>query len=126
MTGKTAYSRERGAVPVEEVGRERLIKEFAHVIRAMAHRLAFRLRFKGRTLAVEVTRAEARYRLLDGEPLELAHHGEAFEVGPEAPVVRLLPPLVEPVIRPAQPTGRAPSRRGGADGAQPAAPRDGR
>ncbi len=43
MTSKTAYVREREAVPGEEAGRERLIKEFAHVIRATAHRLAFRL-----------------------------------------------------------------------------------
>jgi RNA polymerase sigma factor for flagellar operon FliA len=40
---KAAPSRERRLLSVEESGREQLIKEFAHVIRAMAHRLAFRL-----------------------------------------------------------------------------------
>jgi RNA polymerase sigma factor FliA len=40
---KTAVSRERRSGSKHEAGREQLIKEFAHVIRAMAHRLAFRL-----------------------------------------------------------------------------------
>lgn len=40
---KTAISRARSSVAAEEARREQLIKEFAHVIRAMAHRLAFRL-----------------------------------------------------------------------------------
>ena len=40
---KMAASRERHSVSTEGARREQLIKEFAHVIRAMAHRLAFRL-----------------------------------------------------------------------------------
>lgn len=40
---KTAASRERQSVSTQGARREQLIKEFAHVIRAMAHRLAFRL-----------------------------------------------------------------------------------
>ena len=40
---KTALPRERKPFSAEEARREQLIKEFAHVIRAMAHRLAFRL-----------------------------------------------------------------------------------
>jgi RNA polymerase sigma factor FliA len=40
---KTAIPNERKAITAEEAGREQLIKEFAHVIRVMAHRLAFRL-----------------------------------------------------------------------------------
>lgn len=40
---KTAVGREHPAIPSGLVQREKLIKEFAHVIRAMAHRLAFRL-----------------------------------------------------------------------------------
>ncbi len=40
---KTAASRERQSVSSQVTRREQLIKEFAHVIRAMAHRLAFRL-----------------------------------------------------------------------------------
>lgn len=40
---KTATRRERPSPATAESHREQLIKEFAHVIRAMAHRLAFRL-----------------------------------------------------------------------------------
>ena len=40
---KTVSPHERKSFSAQEVGREQLIKEFAHVIRAMAHRLAFRL-----------------------------------------------------------------------------------
>lgn len=40
---KTAVHRTHQAIPRGDVHREQLIKEFAHVIRAMAHRLAFRL-----------------------------------------------------------------------------------
>ncbi len=43
MMSKTALSRERKSCSATEARREQLIKEFAHVIRAMAHRLAFRL-----------------------------------------------------------------------------------
>ena len=40
---KTAIPRVRKSCSAEEARREQLIKEFAHVIRVMAHRLAFRL-----------------------------------------------------------------------------------
>ena len=40
---KTAVQRVHQAIPSSDAHREQLIKEFAHVIRAMAHRLAFRL-----------------------------------------------------------------------------------
>lgn len=40
---KTAVQRVHQAIPTGDAHREQLIKEFAHVIRAMAHRLAFRL-----------------------------------------------------------------------------------
>jgi len=40
---KTAVHRTHQAIPTGDANREQLIKEFAHVIRAMAHRLAFRL-----------------------------------------------------------------------------------
>src|SRR5581483_10265612 len=40
-------------------------------------RLAFGLHFRGRRLRVEATKTHARYVLLDGEPLEIAHHGTA-------------------------------------------------
>jgi len=40
---KTAVQQVHQAIPSGDAHREQLIKEFAHVIRAMAHRLAFRL-----------------------------------------------------------------------------------
>jgi alpha,alpha-trehalose phosphorylase len=72
-------------------------------------RLAFRLRFQGRLLEVEVRDHHASYRLLEGEPLTVHHFGEEIELGPE-PVERQAPPLphVEPVT---QPAGRQPERR---------------
>ena len=39
-------------------------------------RLSFRLLYRGRRLRVTVGRDEARYELLDGEALEIGHHGE--------------------------------------------------
>lgn len=43
MISNTASLQERKPSSADEVGRERIIKEFAHVIRVMAHRFAFRL-----------------------------------------------------------------------------------
>ena len=71
-------------------------------------RLAFRLRYRGRLLRVEVAGRCARYELLAGEALELHHHGEpvtihpggAQELGcPEPPEVE---PLAPPAHRPAE------------------------
>ena len=73
-------------------------------------RIAFRLIFRGRRLAVEVRPDEATYRLLQGEPLEIAHYEEAAKLAAESPLVRPIPPAP---ARPApeQPAGRAPARR---------------
>jgi alpha,alpha-trehalose phosphorylase len=74
-------------------------------------RLAFRLLFKGRRLKVEVTRTEASYTLLDGDPLEIAHHGCTITVSADDPAALAIPP---PPDRPPpnQPAGRAPFSRG--------------
>jgi alpha,alpha-trehalose phosphorylase len=73
-------------------------------------RLEFRLGFRGRRLSVGVTRRQARYTLLDGEPLELLHHGERFELSAGEPETRPIPPALDrpPVLHP---KGRAPARR---------------
>jgi alpha,alpha-trehalose phosphorylase len=71
--------------------------------------LAFRLRFQGRKLHVRVTSKQAKYELLDGEPLTLIHHGEQFDLG-DKPVTRSIPP-VSAGPRPAQPPGREPYKR---------------
>jgi alpha,alpha-trehalose phosphorylase len=83
---------------------------FAPRLPARLERLAFRLLFRGRRLKVDVNRADATYTLLDGDPLEVGHHGQAIHISREEPVVRPIPPPVERPT-PTQPHGRAPRRR---------------
>ena len=70
-------------------------------------RLAFGVVYRGRRLRVEITAEGARYELLDGEQLEVTHHGEAITVSPGEPRVHEIPPPPsrDPVE---QPPGRAP------------------
>jgi alpha,alpha-trehalose phosphorylase len=84
---------------------------FAPRLPARLERLVFRLLFRQRRLAVEATKSRATYRLLDGEPLEVVHHGEPITIAVDAPVTRPIPPApVRPA--PSQPPGREPLRRG--------------
>ena len=71
-------------------------------------RISFGLLYRGRRLRVEVSGDEATYSLLDGERLELIHHGERITVTQESPATRPLPPVPH---RPAphQPPGREPA-----------------
>jgi alpha,alpha-trehalose phosphorylase len=73
-------------------------------------RIAFRLRYRGRRLRVEIGRQEATYELLDGDELPVHHHGDWLKLEPGAPVTRPLPPPLtpEPVQ---QPPGREPAHR---------------
>jgi alpha,alpha-trehalose phosphorylase len=73
-------------------------------------RLRFRLSFRGRCLVVEVRPREATYSLQAGDALEIVHHGEAVEVGPDEAVTRPIP-SAPPRDRPRQPQGREPRRR---------------
>jgi len=88
---------------------------FAPRLPPRLERLSFRILFRGRRLKVDVTRPEATYAVVDGPPLEIAHHGETIEISADEAVTRPIPPTV---ARPApeQPPGRAPTRRG-SDGA---------
>jgi alpha,alpha-trehalose phosphorylase len=83
---------------------------FAPRLPSRLGRLAFRLLFRGRRLRVEVGKTEAAYTLLQGDSLEIRHHGEALELSAGAPVTRAVPPAVERSA-PSQPYGRAPARR---------------
>jgi alpha,alpha-trehalose phosphorylase len=83
---------------------------FAPRLPARLERLAFRLVFRGRRLKVEVVDGAAEYTLLDGEPLEIGHHGRLVTVSPDAPL-RLPVPPVPLRAEPTQPPGRAPLRR---------------
>jgi alpha,alpha-trehalose phosphorylase len=73
-------------------------------------RLAFRFRFRGRQIKVEVDHRQARYTMVEGDPLELTHHGSAVTVATDGPVTVPIPPAParEP---PKQPPGRTPLRR---------------
>ena len=73
-------------------------------------RICFRAQFRGRTIRVTFDHSEATYSLADGEPLQIAHHGEPIELTTERAVVRAIPELAARTA-PTQPPGRAPMRR---------------
>jgi alpha,alpha-trehalose phosphorylase len=83
---------------------------FAPRLPERLNRLAFGLCFRGRRLKVEVDQQRARYSLRQGEALEIAHHGETFDVTEAEPVTRSIPPMPQGDL-PTQPPGRAPARR---------------
>ncbi len=84
---------------------------FAPRLPARLERLAFRLVFRGRRLKVEVTKKSTSYLLVEGDQLEIAHHGEPVTVPQGELVTRDTPPApVRPA--PSQPPGREPVRRG--------------
>ncbi len=76
-------------------------------------RLAFTITRWARRLAVEITPSAATYTLREGEPLQLAHHGEAITVSMDNPITREIPAASVTTPQPTQPHGRAPIRRGG-------------
>ena len=73
-------------------------------------RLEFKLRYRGRTLQVTALQHSAVYTLLDGEPVQLSHHGQPFVLTRTQPVSRPLPPAPDRP-RPSQPPGREPFHR---------------
>jgi len=83
---------------------------FAPRLPSAIDRLAFHVTYRGRSVRVATTAAEATYALRAGEPLEISHHGEPLLLTPGEPVTRPIP--VCPVLpRPAHPRGRAPAHR---------------
>ena len=77
---------------------------------AALSRLAFTVLFRGQRLRVEVTPAEARYALADGDPLEIVHHGQPVKLSAGQP--QAWPsPAAPSRPRPSQPPGREPVRR---------------
>jgi alpha,alpha-trehalose phosphorylase len=76
--------------------------------------LRFRVLFRGRCLIVTIQPGQATYRLRDGDPLEIRHHGRAVTVDHADLVLEIPPPpKVEPVR---QPAGAEPRRRSRPDG----------
>jgi alpha,alpha-trehalose phosphorylase len=74
-------------------------------------RLMFRLSFQGRVLGVNVLPARTTYSMIEGDALEIVHHGDRVTIDPAKPLTRQNPP---PPRRkpPEQPPGRAPVHRG--------------
>jgi alpha,alpha-trehalose phosphorylase len=73
-------------------------------------RLAFRIAFRGRRLLVEISEKQARYSLIEGQPLEIVHHSSRATVVPDEPLTFALPPAPRREA-PSQPVGREPYRR---------------
>jgi alpha,alpha-trehalose phosphorylase len=69
-------------------------------------RLVFRLRYRGRTLRVEVHGQSATYSLLSGEPLDVLHYLDTVTIGDKE--VSLDIPAIVPPPPPTQPYGRVP------------------
>jgi alpha,alpha-trehalose phosphorylase len=90
------------------------ILHFAPRLPSRLTRLSFRLSYRGRCLRVDVRSDQAHYQLLNGDALELVHHGERLTVEPGASQTRPVPPPPKR-SQPDQPAGRAPRRRGGQD-----------
>jgi alpha,alpha-trehalose phosphorylase len=73
-------------------------------------RLAFHLLFCGRRIRVEVNATEATYRLLEGSPLDVWHHGETITLTTNKAVTKAIP-AIKSQPRPTQPPGREPITR---------------
>jgi alpha,alpha-trehalose phosphorylase len=73
-------------------------------------RLKFRLWFQGRGLHVDVDGRRARYSLIDGQSLDIEHHGERVTIEPNQTLERDIPPAPSRVPPP-QPPGREPVKR---------------
>ena len=73
-------------------------------------RLRFGMLWHGRKLLVEITATEVIYKLSEGEPLHLRHHGEEIIVEAGASLTRPIPQLLAPVPV-QQPPGRPPLMR---------------
>jgi alpha,alpha-trehalose phosphorylase len=75
-------------------------------------RLAFHLLYRGSRLRIEVRAQEATYRLLEGPPQKVRHHGEEIHLTENVAITRLIPDMqIQVGARPTQPPGRAPIPR---------------
>jgi alpha,alpha-trehalose phosphorylase len=83
---------------------------FAPRLPSRLTRLRFGLLYRGRRLRVEVNANEARYELLEGDELEILHHGESLTVGAGSSRAGAIPGAPERVA-PQPPPGRTPPRR---------------
>ena len=79
---------------------------FAPRLPADITRLAFRIRYRGRKLRLQITERQTTYELLDGDPMPITHHGEPVLLA-GIPVVLDNPPIPL-ALHVKQPEGRAP------------------
>ena len=72
--------------------------------------ICYRLTFRGRRLRIDVEHEQAKYTLVDGQPIDITHHGSAATITTDEPVELKIPPAPkrDPVR---QPPGREPARR---------------
>ena len=73
-------------------------------------RLTFHLMYRDSRLRVEVRATEATYRLLDGPPLKVRHHGEDILLSVDGAITRPIPGI-QAGPRPTQPVGCVPVAR---------------
>ncbi|MGY4997139.1 glycoside hydrolase family 65 protein [Streptomyces sp. 900105245] len=92
---------------IGEDGRPDLLG-FAPRLPEALSRVAFTVLMRGRRLKVDIGPTHVRYRLVEGEPLEVLHHGEPLTVTAGAPVERPVPPATARP-EPQQPRGRRPT-----------------
>jgi alpha,alpha-trehalose phosphorylase len=82
---------------------------FAPRLPSAISRLEFRIRYRGRRIAVTVDHEHATYDLRDGDPITIEHHSKAFELRDKRQ--RRAIPSPPRLPRPEQPPGRAPMPR---------------
>jgi len=82
--------------------------QFAPRLPEHLRRLTFRLLYRGRRLRVTVSHEEAMYELIEGEPLEVVHHGEAVVLDTDGGAQSRAIPSTQARPRPSQPSGREP------------------
>lgn len=73
-------------------------------------RLRFNMLYQGARLRVDITPTKTTYAMKGDGSLQLAHHGEEFELTADKPVTRATPEVPDQP-RPPQPAGREPQRR---------------
>jgi alpha,alpha-trehalose phosphorylase len=82
---------------------------FAPRLPSKLNYLSFRMVIRDSKIVVAIDGDKVTYRLLTGEPIELAHHGDSFLLD-QHPVTLPVPPIANRTP-PAQPKGREPYRR---------------
>jgi alpha,alpha-trehalose phosphorylase len=72
-------------------------------------RLVIRISFRGRLLRADITHSQARYTLMEGEPIEIEHYGRKLRVDGRTLARRI--PAAPNLPSPKQPLGREPAKR---------------